>query len=71
MVGLLGCETLCVCRSQCVALSLECEAKSQALAEVQENQKKQRAKLRWEETERRKLHNIIQELKGNIRVYCR
>ena len=23
------------------------------------------------ETERRKLHNIIQELKGNIRVFCR
>ena len=27
--------------------------------------------LRWEETERRRLHNIIQELKGNIRVFCR
>ncbi len=23
------------------------------------------------ETERRKLHNMIQELKGNIRVFCR
>ena len=43
---------------QCVSLSQECEAKS--LAEVQEEQKKQRAKMRWEETERRKLHNIIQ-----------
>ena len=29
------------------------------------------AKIRWEETERRRLHNIIQELKGNIRVFCR
>ena len=61
--------TLCVCRDQCVSLSQEYEAKSQALAEVQEEQKKQRAKMRWEETERRKLHNIIQELKGNI--FCR
>ena len=61
--------TLCVCRDQCVSLIQECEAKSQALAEVQEEQKKQRAKMRWEETERRKLHNTIQELKGNI--FCR
>ena len=63
--------TFSVCRSQCVGLSQECEAKSHALAEVQEEQKKQMAKRRWEETERRKLHNIIQELKGNIRVFCR
>ena len=28
-------------------------------------------KLRKEETLRRQLHNIIQELKGNIRVFCR
>ena len=28
-------------------------------------------KLRWEEVERRKLHNMVQELKGNIRVFCR
>lgn len=28
-------------------------------------------KLRTEETLRRKLHNQVQELKGNIRVYCR
>src|ERR1700743_3959681 len=28
-------------------------------------------KLRKEETLRRKLHNEIQELKGNIRVFCR
>ena len=28
-------------------------------------------KLRSEETIRRKLHNQIQELKGNIRVFCR
>ncbi|KAJ2057102.1 kinesin-like nuclear fusion protein [Coemansia sp. S146] len=29
------------------------------------------AKLRSEESMRRKLHNTIQELKGNIRVFCR
>lgn len=29
------------------------------------------AKLRQEETLRRKLHNQVQELKGNIRVFCR
>lgn len=28
-------------------------------------------KLREQETLRRKLHNTIQELKGNIRVFCR
>jgi len=28
-------------------------------------------KLNWEETQRRKLHNMVQELKGNIRVFCR
>ncbi|KIW02369.1 uncharacterized protein PV09_06192 [Verruconis gallopava] len=30
-----------------------------------------KAKLRAEETLRRKLHNQVQELKGNIRVFCR
>merc|ERR1719209_368735 len=25
----------------------------------------------WHETERRRLHNTIQEMKGNIRVFCR
>lgn len=36
-------------------------------AEIEE----QNSKIRSHETERRKLHNQIQELKGNIRVFCR
>ncbi|CRG83416.1 Kinesin-like protein klpA [Talaromyces islandicus] len=38
-----------------------------ALAETNEAKEK----LRKEETVRRKLHNQVQELKGNIRVFCR
>lgn len=38
-----------------------------ALAETNET----KDKLRKEETLRRKLHNQVQELKGNIRVFCR
>jgi kinesin family member C1 len=39
----------------------------EAIEEAQELQEK----LRKEETLRRKLHNQVQELKGNIRVFCR
>lgn len=39
----------------------------EALASAEES----KAKLRQEETLRRKLHNQVQELKGNIRVFCR
>ena len=54
------------------------QAQSQAFADL--NQKLQDAmnaaneaqnKLRTEETLRRRLHNQVQELKGNIRVFCR
>ena len=54
------------------------QAQSQAFADL--NQKLQDAinaaneaqdKLRAEESLRRKLHNQVQELKGNIRVFCR
>lgn len=39
----------------------------EALASAEES----KTKLRQEETLRRKLHNQVQELKGNIRVFCR
>lgn len=39
----------------------ECEARIEKLVE----------KGDWHEVERRRLHNTIQELKGNIRVFCR
>jgi kinesin family protein C1 len=40
-------------------------------AALKEERKKQLAKMRREESERRKLHNMMLELKGNIRVFCR
>jgi kinesin family protein C1 len=43
-------------------LQLENDAKRIQLLEIE---------VREGETERRKLHNMIQELKGNIRVFCR
>jgi Microtubule binding len=41
------------------------------LAEAVSSRDEIQEKLRAEETIRRKLHNQIQELKGNIRVFCR
>lgn len=45
-------------------LTGETESQKEALQKMEE-------KLNWEETQRRKLHNLVQELKGNIRVFCR
>ena len=59
---------------------LESDSKSQSEAyanmerqmrEAIENAQELQQKLRTEETIRRKLHNQVQELKGNIRVFCR
>lgn len=59
-------------------LESDSQAQSQSFADL--NQRMQEAitsaseanaKLRTEETLRRKLHNQVQELKGNIRVFCR
>ena len=41
------------------------------LSEAVSSRDEIKEKLRAEETIRRKLHNQIQELKGNIRVFCR
>lgn len=41
------------------------------LSEALQQTNEAKEKLRREETLRRKLHNQVQELKGNIRVYCR
>ena len=46
--------------------SLE-EAVKKHLASIEQLEEK----LRQEESQRRVLHNTIQELKGNIRVFCR
>lgn len=59
---------------------LESDSKSQAnhcvrleeqLRLAEEETRVAKEKLRAEETLRRKLHNQVQELKGNIRVFCR
>ncbi|XP_072172005.1 carboxy-terminal kinesin 2-like [Diadema setosum] len=41
------------------------------VAELKSTVAEKEAKIRDDETTRRKLHNTIQELKGNIRVFCR
>jgi len=58
-------------RAQVAALSNENNEKKKLIEEGVAREEAQAGKLRWEESERRRLHNIIQELKGNIRVFCR
>ena len=45
-------------------LHVDVEKRESKIVELEE-------RLRRAEDERRKLHNVIQELKGNIRVFCR
>ncbi|MCJ1404305.1 kinesin-like nuclear fusion protein [Xylographa trunciseda] len=59
-------------------LESDCKSQSQAFADLEQKTQdaikeamQARDKLRIEETLRRKLHNQVQELKGNIRVFCR
>lgn len=59
-------------------LESDCKSQSQSFVDMEQRLQDANAaadeakeKLRVEETLRRKLHNQVQELKGNIRVFCR
>ena len=52
-------------------LQAESDRKSEEIRELIRVQEEMMEKMRWGETERRRLHNMVQELKGNIRVFCR
>ena len=52
-------------------LTTESERKSKEIQANLEEKAEMMKEIRWGETERRKLHNRVQELKGNIRVFCR
>ena len=52
-------------------LQTESDRKSGEIKELISVQEEMMEKIRWGETERRRLHNMVQELKGNIRVFCR
>lgn len=65
-------------RARVEFLESDCKSQSQAFADLEQKTqdaileaKEAKDKLRIEETLRRKLHNQVQELKGNIRVFCR
>merc|ERR1719323_2683887 len=58
-------------RQQIQELKAESERKSEEIQAGLVLQEEMMSKMRWEETERRRLHNMVQELKGNIRVFCR
>ena len=52
-------------------LQAESTRKSEEIQAMIQAQEEMMEKMRWGETERRRLHNMVQELKGNIRVFCR
>ena len=65
-------------RARITFLESDCKSQSQAFEDLERRTRnaireseEAKAKLRAEETLRRKLHNQVQELKGNIRVFCR
>ena len=65
-------------RARVEFLESDCKSQSQAFADLEQRTQdairiaaEANEKLRIEETLRRKLHNQVQELKGNIRVFCR
>ena len=57
--------------SDCQSQAKSFEDLQQQLEDAQAAELVAKEKLRKEETLRRKLHNQVQELKGNIRVFCR
>ncbi|ORX73543.1 kinesin-domain-containing protein [Linderina pennispora] len=59
-------------RAKLEALETKLSAREMHIVGLESNVSERTAtKLRKEETMRRQLHNTIQELKGNIRVFCR
>ena len=58
-------------RLQIADLLKEVKAKAEEIKAGLEVQEEMKGKMIWGETERRRLHNMVQELKGNIRVFCR
>ena len=63
-----GLEKRRIIRSSLLSFNEELERK---ISDFHKKFQEQEEKLRQEETLRRQLHNTIQELKGNIRVFCR
>ena len=71
-------STLRSSKAQVEFLESDSKSQSQAFADLErktqeavKESEEAKIKLRAEETLRRKLHNQVQELKGNIRVFCR
>lgn len=69
---------MCAMKTKIDFLESDNQAQSQAFQDLNQRMLDAQAvaaeaqeKLRQEETLRRKLHNQVQELKGNIRVFCR
>ena len=52
-------------------LRKECAAKAKEIEAGLDLQTEMKRKMVWGESERRRLHNEVQELKGGIRVFCR
>ena len=58
-------------QAEAISRALTCDALAQQLAHAQDEAALLRAKLHEAEALRRRLHNTVQELRGNIRVFCR
>ena len=62
---------LATCRARCESQEASITELKETLAERDRTIAMMREKLVDDELQRRKLHNTIQDLKGNIRVFCR